>query len=152
MQRKHAFPGMVFIINERLCGPLYGRMFCAAPILSSGPARSFPPSPPLHLSIKDHDWARMAGSPSSAVKVRPSFPSLPLFMPPYHLKFFHLAFFMAPQQPLPSCYPCTFFLLLCGKSHICSQLLSNRSSNFFKRGCKAWLPRPHRVRPDIIWK
>lgn len=45
MQRKHASPGMFFIINERLLSPPYGSMFCAAPFLSCRPVPCFPPSP-----------------------------------------------------------------------------------------------------------
>lgn len=45
MQRKHASPGMFFIINERLLSPPYGSMFCAAPFLSRRPVPCFPPSP-----------------------------------------------------------------------------------------------------------
>lgn len=45
MQRKHASPGMFFIINERLLSPPYGSMFCAAPFLSPRPVPCFPPSP-----------------------------------------------------------------------------------------------------------
>lgn len=136
MQRKHTFPGMVFIINERHCGPLYGRMFCAAPILSSGPAPSFPPSPSLNLSIKDHDWARMAGSQSSAVKVRPSSLSVP---PPFHAPL--------PPQVFPSCLlygldPLPPFLLslyiLCfplWKSYLRSATVQSRV-NFIRHGCQ----------------
>lgn len=136
MQRKHAFPGMFFIINERLRSPLYGSMFCAAPILSPRPAPSFPPSPSLDLSIKDHDWARMAGSQSSAMKVRPHSLSVP---PPFHAPLppevfpSHLLCGLSVPPLLPRC-PCTVCVFPLWKSHLWSVSVQRRV-NVVKHGC-----------------
>lgn len=82
MRRKHAFPAMFFIINERLRSPPYGTMFCAAPILSPRPAPfptlSFPSTCQSEIMIEP-GW--QAGSQPSAMKARPHSLSVP---PPFH--------------------------------------------------------------------
>lgn len=83
MRRKHAFPAMFFIINERLRSPPYGTMFCAAPFLSPHPCTRFPtlsfPSTCQSVIMIEPGW--QAGSQPSAMKARPHSLSVP---PPFH--------------------------------------------------------------------
>lgn len=69
--KKTHFPYSLSLMSG-CCSPPDWMRFYAAPILSrllSHPLLS------LHLSIRDHDWARMAGSQPSAMKARPVCPS-----------------------------------------------------------------------------
>lgn len=130
MQRKHAFPGMFFIINERLCGPLYGSMFCAATILSSLPAPSFPPSP---RPVNQRSWLSPYGRQSvisseseASFSIHPAPYSCPLASSSSSISL-SLGF----PPPLPSLYSLCFPLW---KSHLWSAS-AQRRVNFFKHGC-----------------
>lgn len=128
MQRKHAFPGMFFIINERLRGPLYGSMFCAAPIRSR-PRPSFPPS----LSPRpanQRSWLSPAGRQSvisneseASFSVCPSLFSCPLAS----------SSFSIPPSLWPLCSP-AIGTVLCFVSNRWS-LSIQRGGNVFKHGC-----------------
>lgn len=102
MRRKHAFPAMFFIINERLCSPPYGTLFCAAPFLSPHPAPSFPPSP-FPQPVNQWSWlspdGRQAVSHQQWKRGLILCLSLLLFMPPCLLKFFHLMVSVASLGP-----------------------------------------------------
>lgn len=140
MGRKHAFPAMFFIINERLRSPPYGTMFCAAPFLSPHPAPSFPPSP-FPQPVNQWSWlspdGRQAVSHQQWKRGLILCLSLLLFMPPCLLKFFHLMVSVAslgpprsPPSPL-SLYSLCFPLW---KSQLWPASAWRRV-NFFKHDC-----------------
>lgn len=157
MQRKHAFPGMFFIINERLRGPLYGSVFCAAPILSSRPAPSFPPSPSPG-PVNQRSWLSPDGRQS--VISNESEASLSLSVPPpFHAPLpprvfpSHLlcGLSVPPSAPLLSlyslCFPpeeVTSVVSVCPKE--------GEHQTWLSRSHKARCARPHRGRPGIIYK
>lgn len=139
MWRKHAFPAMFFIINERLRSPPYGTMFCAAPILSPRPAPfptlSFPSTCQSEIMIEP-GW--QAGSQPSAMKARPHSLSVP---PPFHAPLPPEVFpphglcglSLSPHSPPPPL--CLYSLCFpLWESQLWSASVRRRA-NIFKHGC-----------------